>query len=63
MSFNFMAAVTISVILEPKKRKFVTVSIVPASICYEAMEQDAVIPVIDYLFIKNNPKERKDRFY
>ena len=43
--------------LEPKKRKFVTVSIVPASICYEAMEQDAVIPVIDYLFIKNNPKQ------
>ena len=52
-----------AVILEPKKRKSVIVSIVPASICYEVIKPDAVIPFIDYLFIKNKPKERKDRFY
>ena len=40
-----MAAVTISVILEPKKIKSVTVSIVSPSICYEVMGRDAMILV------------------
>ena len=39
---NFMAAVTISVILEPRKRKSATVS---PSICHEVMGPDAVILV------------------
>ena len=39
MSFNFMAAV----ILEPKKIKSVTVSIVSPSICYEEVGPDALI--------------------
>ena len=38
-AFNFMA----SVILEPNKIKFVTVSIVSPSICCEVMGPDAVI--------------------
>ena len=41
-SFNFMSAVSISVILEPKKIKSVTVS---PSICHEVMEPDAMILV------------------
>ena len=42
---NVMAAVTImaAVILEPKKIKFLTVSIVSPSICHEVMGSDAVI--------------------
>ena len=36
-SFNFMAAVTSAVILEPKKIKFLTVSIGSPSICREVM--------------------------
>ena len=39
MSFNFMAAV----ILEPKKIKSVTVSIVTPSICHELIGLDAMI--------------------
>ena len=42
-SFNFMAAVTIAVILEPKKRKFVTASTFSTSICHEVMGPDATI--------------------
>ena len=42
-SFNFMAAVTIAVILEPKKRKFVTASTCSTSICHEVMGPDATI--------------------
>ena len=42
MSFNFMAAVTIAVILEPPKIKSVTVS---PSICHEVMGPDAMILV------------------
>ena len=38
-AFNFMA----SVILEPKKIKSVTVSIVSPSTCHEVMEPDAMI--------------------
>ena len=41
MSFNFMAAV----ILEPKKIKSVTVSIVSPSLCHEVMGPDAMILV------------------
>ena len=41
-SFNFMSVVSISVILEPKKIKSVTVS---PSICHEVMEPDAMILV------------------
>ena len=44
MSFNLMAAVT-AVILEPKKIKSATVSIVSPSICHEMMGQDAMILV------------------
>jgi len=40
MSFNFMAAVTISVILEPNKVKYVTVS---PFICHEVMGPNAMI--------------------
>ena len=36
---------------------------VSTSICYEVMEPDAMIPLIHYLFMKNNPKEKKDRLY
>ena len=42
MSFNFMAAVTSTVILEPKERKSVNVSIVSPSICHEMMGPDAM---------------------
>ena len=38
---NFMAAVTISLILEPKKRKSLTVSVVSPSTCHEVMGPDA----------------------
>ena len=41
MSFNFMAALTICSDLEPKKIKFLTVSIVSLSICHEVMGPDA----------------------
>jgi len=40
-----MAAVTSAVILEPKKIKSVTVSIVSLSICHEVMGLDAMILV------------------
>ena len=45
VSFNFMAAVIICMILEPKKVKSLTVSIVSPSICYEVMGPDAMILV------------------
>ena len=38
-----MAAVTICSNLEPKKIKFLIVSIVSTSICHEVMGQDAII--------------------
>ena len=37
-----------TVILEPKKIKFVTVSIVSPSICHEVMGLDAMISVFEY---------------
>ena len=43
VSFNFMAAITIYMILEPPKIKSVTISIVSPSICHEVMGPDAVI--------------------
>ena len=44
VSFNFMVALTMAaVILEPKKMKSLTVSIVSLSICHEVMGSDAVI--------------------
>ena len=43
MSFNFVAAVTICSIVQPKKIKSVTLSIVSPSICLEVMGQDAMI--------------------
>ena len=43
MSFNFTAAVTIAVILEPKKIKSVTVSIVSPSICHEVMGPEYIM--------------------
>ena len=48
MSFNFMAAV----ILEPKKRKSVAVSVVSPSICHEVMGLDAMILVFRMLSFK-----------
>ena len=45
MSFDFMAAVTSAVILEPKKIKSVTVSIVSLSICHDVVGPDAMILV------------------
>ena len=42
-SFNFTAAVTSAVILEPKKRKSVTASTFSPSICHEVMGPDAMI--------------------
>ena len=38
---------TSAVILEPKKRKSVTVAIISPSICHEVMESDAVIFVFE----------------
>ena len=52
MSFNFMAAVTIEVILEPKKIKSLTVSTVFPSICHEVMEPDAMVLVFGMLSFK-----------
>ena len=52
MSFNFMAAVPSAVILEPKKIKSVTVSIVSPPICYEVMRLDAMIFVFSMLSFK-----------
>ena len=46
MSFNFAAAIPIAVILEPKKIKSVTASIVSPSICHEVMGQDAIIFIL-----------------
>ena len=43
MSFNFMAAVTIAVILEPQKIKSDTVSTVSPSIYHEVMRPDTMI--------------------
>ena len=45
MSFNFVAAVTVAVILEPKKIKSVIVYTFSPSICHEVMGPDAVILV------------------
>ena len=44
-AFNFMAQSPSTVILEPKKIKSVTVSIVSPSICHEMMGPDAMILV------------------
>ena len=43
VSFNFMLQSPSAVILEPKKIKSVTVSIVSLSICHEVMGRDALI--------------------
>ena len=51
-SFNFMAAVTITMILDPEKTKSVTVSIASLSICHEVMRPDAVILVFWMLSFK-----------
>ena len=45
MYFNFMAQSPSAVILEPKKVKSVTVSIVSPSICHEVMRPEAMILV------------------
>ena len=45
MSFNFMAAVNICNVLEPKKLKSLTVSTVSPSIFHEVMGPDAMILV------------------
>ena len=45
MSFNFMAAVTISVILEPKKRQSVTASTFSLYIGHQVKGLDAMILV------------------
>ena len=43
---NFKAEVTICSDFEPKKMKFVTVSIVSPSVCHEVMGLDAMILII-----------------
>ena len=45
MSLNLMAAVTVTVIVEPKKIKSVTVSTFLLSICIDIMTLDAIILV------------------
>ena len=51
MSVNFMAAINSSaVILESKKIKAVTVSIVSPSICHEVMGPDATISFLNVEF-------------
>ena len=50
--FNFMAAVTICMILKPKKIKSVTVSTVSPSICHEVRKPDAMILVFWMLSFK-----------
>ena len=52
MSLNVMAAVTFPGILEPKKIKSLTVSIVSPSICLEVMGLDAMILVFLMLNFK-----------
>ena len=49
---DFMAAATIHVVLEPKKKKSVTTSTFPASICQEVMGQDALILVFSVFSFK-----------
>ena len=46
VSFNFMAQSLSTVILEPKKIKSATVSIVSPSISYEVLKPDAMIFVL-----------------
>ena len=46
VSFHFVAALTVRVILEPKNIKFVTVSTVYLSICHEMMGPGAMILVL-----------------
>ena len=43
MSFNFMATIPSTVILEPRKVKSVIASTFPLSICLEIMAPDAMI--------------------
>ena len=50
--FNFMAVSPSAVILEPKKIKSATVSIVSPSICYEVMAPDAMIFTFSMLSFK-----------
>ena len=45
MSFNFMLQSPSAMILELKKIKLVTVSIISPSMCHEMMEPDAMILV------------------
>ena len=47
MSFNFMAAVTVSSDFGTQENKSVTVSIVSPSICHEVMRPDAMIFVFE----------------
>ena len=49
-SFIFMAALTITLILQPKKIKSFTASTFPPSICHEVMGLDAVILVFFFDF-------------
>ena len=43
VSFNFVVAVTVHIILEPKKIKSLTVPIVSSSMCHEVMGPDAMV--------------------
>ena len=52
VSFNFMTSVTICMILEPKKIKAVTVSIVPPSIYHKVQRPAAMIFIIWMLSFK-----------
>ena len=47
MSFNFVAAVTVRSVLEPKKIKSVTISTFPPSVCHEVMRSDVILLVFE----------------
>ena len=47
MSFNFMVAVTICMISEPKKIKYLMISIVCPSIFHEVLGPDVMILVFE----------------
>ena len=63
VSFNFMAAVTICMILEPKKIKCDTVSTVSPSISHEVMGRDAMIFIFWMLSFKPTKPKSSGYYY
>ena len=61
MSFHFMAAVYVSVVmLEPRKRKSVTAFSFSPSTCHEVMEPDTII--LDFLMLSFKPAYSRSCF-